>query len=160
LEKQKAQDELLKNQQSELKEAIEKGGKRAKGDVPNRQGRKVQELATETLEQIPGATVDPNVKIGNGVGSQIDNVVTKGGKTAYVESKLTIREVNERTINQLTNAVNKAGEGDSVFLHVARAPTKAERASLKEALGNKVYDRVTIVSKLTDLFHKVNAALP
>jgi hypothetical protein len=159
LDIQKAQEELSKNQQQQLKDAIEDGGAIAKGRVLDAQGAEVQRLANKTLNQIPGATVQKNAKIGKGIGSEIDNVVTMNGKTVYVESKLTIADINQRTINQLTNAVKAAKPGDSVFLHVARQPTPAELASLKNALGSDVYDKIKIVSCQTDLYTGVAAAL-
>jgi len=41
----------------------------------------------------------------------------------------------------------------------ARAPTEAELASLRTALGDDVFSKVQVVSKQTDLFNAVNAAL-
>ena len=159
---QAAQDELLKNQQKELKEAFERGGKREGGRVLNEQGRQAENITRDTLRQVEGATVEPNVKIGKGQGSVIDNVVkaTKGGKsvTVFVETKLTIREINDRIVGQLTNAVKAAKPGDSVILQVARQPTTSEIAALREGLGKEVFQRIQIVSKQTDLLEAVKAA--
>jgi hypothetical protein len=166
LKAQKAQEGLLKNQQKQIKEAIEnaKQGEAgtAKGRVLDEQGRLVQQLGTETLKQIPGATVRENVTIGTGTGSEIDNVVVvvRGGKTAYVESKLTIADANERMINQLTNAVKASKRSDSVFLHVARKPTGKELAKLEKALGSDIYRKINIVSDLTDLVLVHRSELP
>jgi len=130
--------------------------------VLNEQGRQAENITRDTLRQVEGATVEPNVKIGKGQGSVIDNVVkaTKGGKsvTVFVETKLTIREINDRIVGQLTNAVKAAKPGDSVILQVARQPTTSEIAALREGLGKEVFQRIQIVSKQTDLLEAVKAA--
>ena len=90
----------------------------------------------------------------------INNLVTRGNKGVYVETKLTISKLQERTINQLRNAVREAGKkGYSVILQVARKATDKEEAKLLKALGKDVYNKVKIVSTQTDLFKAVETAL-
>ncbi len=155
-----AQQDLLKNQQKRLKEAMENappGQKaKAKGRVLNDQGGDFQDLSTDTLKQIPDADVGENVKIGKGTGSQLDNEVVRGNKTVYIESKLTLATLDDRIINQLNNAVKKSG---SVILNVAREPTVAELAKLKKALGDEVFGKVKVVSTQKGLFEAVSSAL-
>ncbi|WP_300452424.1 SpvB/TcaC N-terminal domain-containing protein [Accumulibacter sp.] len=156
---QSAQEELVRNQQKELKEAIERGGAKEKGRVLDAQGTTSENITRDTLNQVEGATVRPDVRIGKGEGSVIDNVVTRGGKTAYVESKLTIAEVNDRIVNQLTNATKVAQPGDTVILQVARTPSAGEIESLRNALGSDVFSKIKIVSSQSDLFSAVTTAL-
>ena len=156
---QAAQDELLKNQQQQVKDALDEGGARAKGRVLDAQGTQAENITRDTLKQVPDATVNQDVKIGTGDGSVIDNTIARGDKTVYVESKLTISDINERTVNQLTNATKVAKPGDSVILQVTRAPTLSEVAKLKSALGDDVFSKVKIISNQTDLFNAVKSAL-
>jgi hypothetical protein len=156
---QAAQDRLIENQQTQLKEAVERGGKAEKGRVLDAQGTQVENITRDTLEQVEGAKVTPNVKIGKGEGSEIDNVVERGDKKAYVESKLTIAEPDTRMINQLKNATKAAGPGDSVILQVAREPSAGEIQRLRNAVGDDVFSKIKIVSKQSDLFNVVTAAL-
>jgi hypothetical protein len=156
---QAAQDRLIENQQTQLKEAIERGGKTEKGRVLDAQGTQVENITRDTLEQVEGAKVTPDVKIGKGEGSEIDNVVERGDKKVYVESKLTIAEPDTRMINQLKNATKAAGPGDSVILQVAREPTTGEIQKLRNAVGDDVFSKIKIVSKQSDLFNVVTAAL-
>jgi len=156
---QTAQDELIRNQQAELKEAIERGGAREKGRILDAQGTQAENITRDTLGKVEGATVRTDVKIGKGEGSVIDNVVTGGGKTVYVENKLTIADINGRIVNQLTNATKVAKSGDVVILQVARNPTASEISKLSNALGSDVFSKIQIVSKQTDLFDAVKAAL-
>jgi hypothetical protein len=108
IKNQATQDELIANQQKQLQEAIERGGAKEKGRVLDAQGTQIENITRDTLEQVKGAKVTPDVRIGTGEGSVIDNVVERGGKSAYVESKPTIAEPNTRMINQLTNATKAA----------------------------------------------------
>jgi hypothetical protein len=156
---QAAQDRLIENQQTQLKEAVERGGKAEKGRVLDAQGTQVENITRDTLEQVEGAKVTPDVKIGKGEGSEIDNVVERGDKKAYVESKLTIAEPDARMINQLKNATKAAGPGDSVILQVAREPTAGEIQKLRNAVGDDAFSKIKIVSKQSDLFNVVTAAL-
>jgi hypothetical protein len=127
--------------------------------VLDAQGTQVENITRDTLEQVEGAKVTPNVKIGKGEGSEIDNVVERGDKKAYVESKLTIAEPDTRMINQLKNATKAAEPGDSVILQVAREPTAGEIQKLRNAVGDDVFSKIKIVSKQSDLFNVVTAAL-
>jgi hypothetical protein len=54
---QAAQDRLIENQQTQLKEAIERGGKTEKGRVLDAQGTQVENITRDTLEQVEGAKV-------------------------------------------------------------------------------------------------------
>jgi hypothetical protein len=159
IKNQATQDELIANQQKQLQEAIERGGAKEKGRVLDAQGTQVENITRNTLEQVEGAKVTPDVRIGTGEGAVIDNVVERGGKSVYVESKLTIAEPNTRMINQLTNATKAAQPGDSVILQVAREPTPGEIANLRSALGDDVFSKIKIVSNQTNLFDVVTAAL-
>jgi len=161
IQNQLQQDDLLNNQQQQLQDAISQGGASAKGTVLDAQGREAQQITTSTLNQIPGALVLPDVSIGQGPGSQVDNVVSyPGGSNAvYVETKLTISDINQRTINQLTNAVNISDPDDVVVLQVTRTPTAGELANLNTALGDTVYNQVKVVSNQTDLYTLVQSSL-
>jgi pyruvate/2-oxoglutarate dehydrogenase complex dihydrolipoamide dehydrogenase (E3) component len=81
-----------------------------------------------------------------GLGGNIDHVITKGQKTVFIETKLTIQELDDRIVNQLTNAVKKAIEADTVLLNVGRKATSAELARLQKALGDDVFKRIKIAS--------------
>jgi hypothetical protein len=161
IKNQAAQDELLRIQQKRLKEAIEKGGAKEKGKVLGEQGREAERITRDTLNQIPDATVRKDFRVGKGEGKEIDNLVSKGDKNVfvYVETKLTIRDIPQRTINQLTNAVNAAKPNDLVILQVARQPSANEIVNLRKALGDDVFRKVQVVSKQTDLFNMVTSAL-
>ena len=99
------------------------------------------------------------MQLAPGEGGQIDHVVSKGGKRAFVESKFTIQELNDRTIDQLKNAVKAADAGDVVILNVARKPTAKELANLQKELGEAVFGKIKVVSSQTDLFREVKSAL-
>lgn len=100
-----------------------------------------------------------NEKIGEGVGSRLDHIVRKGGKSVWVETKLTIRTVGDRTINQIKNAFAKAKAGERVVLNVAREPTVKEKANLRKLLGDSLFEKLKIVSGQTELFDFVKSAL-
>ena len=154
------QRELLSNSQARIRAAIEAappGGKAAaKGRILNELGHDFQDLSTNTLKQIPGAEVEKNVSIGTGPGSELDNQVSLNGKTVLVESKYSIGDVNERTVNQISNAVKTNG---SVILNVARKPTATELAKLKTKLGDAVFSKVKVVSSQTELYEAAISAL-
>jgi hypothetical protein len=120
-------------------------------------------LVLTTADARTDTNHDVNRKIGVGEGSIIDNVVTSGNKSVYVsvfvENKLTIATVNQRMINQLTNAVKTAKSGDHVVLQVARAATSEELEILKKALGDTVFNRVKVISDQRELFSFVKDAL-
>jgi Domain of unknown function (DUF4157) len=169
-ENEAAQQRLVKNQQKQLRDAIDKAGQRgsararakakaeAKGRMFNSQGAQAEGLASDTLRRIPGARVLKAQRIGRGEGAEIDNIVVKGDKKAFVESKLTIADTNQRTVNQLTNAARVAKPGEAVILHVARPPTAAELATLQTRLG-AVAGRVQVFSDLTELYNAVKSSL-
>ncbi|MFO1040735.1 MAG: hypothetical protein U0941_03065 [Planctomycetaceae bacterium] len=154
---------MLKNQQDDLTDAIDRASAdmkgTARGQTLHEQGVEYQNLSNRTIAQVPGVKVDHNQTIGIGVGSEIDNIITKGSRTVYVESKFSIQKVYDRTINQLTNATRVAKPGDTVILNVARKPTKAERRALRKALPAGVFNRIKIVYTQTRLFKLVKGAL-
>lgn len=156
-------NKMLANQQHELKKAIKDAPQdqqaSVRGTILNKQGVDYQALSHETLKNIPDAEVSQNKAIGIGEGSEIDHVIKKGGRTVYVESKFTIQDLNQRTINQLTNAVQAAKPGDKVILDVARDPTPAERRKLRDALGAQVFDKIKITVSQIELFTEVQKAL-
>jgi hypothetical protein len=159
----------VKNQQKELIAAVEAAPAKEKdsvvGEVLRQQGKRHEETSRSTLKQIPGAEVEPGPELAKGLGGELDNAVRKGGKTVYVESKLTIQDINDRTVKQLVNGVNKINEpgakGISVFLDVARKPTAKELAELERRLGPEVFSKIkdNIVSSQTELFNRVKSAL-
>lgn len=127
LKNQDEQAKLLQKQQPQLKQATgdakAAGGsaKVARGRVLAKQGKEAEDITRSTLKQVPGAEVESNALAGKGVGSRIDSLVTRGNKGVYVETKLTLSKLQERTVNQLRNAVREAGKkGYSVILQVAR----------------------------------------
>jgi hypothetical protein len=156
---QAAQERLIKNQQKQVKDAIAKNGKEGKGRIFQRQGAQVEGLARDTLTRIPEVQVFDNVVVGKGVGEQLDHLVMNAAnKRAFVESKLTIAEVNQRMINQLNNALRLANPEEPVILHVGRPPTVKEVAALRSKLGPEGA-KVQIISDLTELYNTVRAAL-
>jgi hypothetical protein len=158
---QAAQERFLANRQRQLREAIENAPESERAEVAGRvlreQGLEYQALSENTLNQISGAAVESNVRLVPGLGGEVDNVVTIGTRKAYVETKLTIREVRPSLVNQLTNAVAAAGANDLVILNVARAPTTAELAALRTALGDAVFGRIIIVTSQQQLYNVVAA---
>ena len=144
---QAAQRELVSMQQERLKAAIDaapEGEKAAaRGRALNTLGRDFQDLSTNTLEQIPGATVEENVRIATGTGSVLDDRVSLNGKSVLVESKYSLNDINERMENQINNAVKANG---SAILNVARKPTPGELAELESRLGKDVFNKVKVVS--------------
>ena len=62
-------------------------------------------------------------------------------------------------VNQITNSVGAADDGDLVILQVARAPTATELATLQNTLGNNIYNRIQVVSTQTNLYNTLNANL-
>ena len=160
LKNEEQQAKLLQKQQPQLKQAIEQGGAKAKGRVLQQQGKEAEDITRSTLNEVPGADVLERAPVGKGIGSEIDNLVTRGNKGVYVETKLTISKLQERTLSQLRNAVREAGKkGYSVILQVARAADDKEEAKLLKVLGKNVYNKVKIVSTQTDLFKAVETAL-
>lgn len=155
--------QMVKNQQKELQDAIDRApvGEKAAaaGRTLNKQGKEVQDLSDETLAHISGVTIKKNAPIGSGLGSRIDHIVSKNDTKVYIETKYSIRTLYARTINQLTKAVGKAQPGDSVFLNVTREPTPKERLQLDRRLGEHVARMVHIVSSQTELFDEVRKAL-
>jgi len=162
-------DLLVKNQQKELIAAIEaapaKGKEAVRGRILQKQGARYEETTRSTLKQIPDAKLRPHPKLASGEGGILDNVIEKGSKTVYVESKYSLSEVNDRMVNQITHAVKKMdapGErGITVFLDVARKPTAKELAALEARLGPEVFSKIkdNIVSSQTELFKRVKTAL-
>ncbi len=154
---------MVKNQQKQLKDAIDNASAESKptikGQTLRKQGADYQNLSDMTLNQIHGKKMNCNQRIGKGVGSVIDNVLTRGSTSVYVETKFSIRKLPQRTINQLTNAHRKAKSGDTVILNVARKPTHKELIALRNALPAGVFERIKIVSSQTELFTLVKTAL-
>jgi hypothetical protein len=165
LDNQAAQDTLFANQQKQIQAAIDEGGASAKGAVFTAQGAEAEAITGRTLNQLSDATVNTSVDVAeSGVGKQVDFTVTRGNNTAYVESKYSISTIYDRTVNQLTNAVEAADPNDLVILQVARTPTAGEITNLQNALGQTtsgadVFSRIQIVSKQTDLYNILNAGL-
>jgi hypothetical protein len=160
---QAKQEELVRNQQKQVKEAIDKGGASEKGRVLDKQGRTAEDLTNDTLQQVEkemdGVQVRRDRSIASGEGSEIDNLVTRGNKTVYVENKFTIASINKRMINQLTNATKAAKPGDTVVLQVTRTPTATELKKLQAALGDEVFKKIKIETSQVDLFDTVTSAL-
>ena len=154
---------MLNNQQKELTTAIDNAPAELKptvrGQTLHEQGMEYQKLSDKTIEQISDAEFQYDQSIGIGIGSEIDNIIVRGEKKVYVESKFTIQELPERTINQLTNATRTARPGDTVILNVARKPTDKELLALRNALPAGVFDQIRIVSSQIQLFRHITSAL-
>lgn len=118
-----------------------------------------QKLSNKTIKQISDAEFQYDQSIGIGIGSKSDNIIWRGSKNVYVESKFSIKDLPERTINQLTNANRKAKPGDTVILNVARKPTDKELRALRNALPEGVFDQIKIVSSQIQLFRLITSAL-
>jgi hypothetical protein len=109
----------------------------------------------QILKTLTSANLRCDRKVGVGQGSEIDNVVTAGGKSAFVVTtfSLGLVWVNTKTgarkvpgkdyylkdaaevVQRLKNAVNRAKPGDIVILYVVIEPTEWMILALRDALG-------------------------
>lgn len=80
-----------------------------------------------------------------------------GDRRVYIESKFTIRSLNQRTVNQLTNALRMAKSGDVVILNLARRATARELKALKKRVGPRRIKKIQVVHKQSDLFNLVKS---
>src|SRR5205823_769418 len=135
-----------------LKTAIDENGAAGKGQHFNELGRDVQAISNRTItEAAPeGASVEKNVRVGQGTGAEVDNTIEYGDQKLALETKYSLPEPDTsaatRLNNQVINGARQVGPNGRVIVNTIRQPTQVQANNFLRSLPSNVASRVQIVS--------------